>query len=129
MAALQERGRMLSRADLFDVTVTAAALPPLPLAVETAAYRIAVEGVTNAARHAAARHCWVDVLVDQTLQLTVRDDGRGLGDPPFRVGPAPGVGLASIRTRTAELGGEMAIDSAPGQGTCLQVRLPIQGRA
>ncbi len=118
---------MLSRVDLFDVTVTAAVLPPLPLAVETAASRIAVEGMTNAARHAAARHCWIDVVVDQALQLTVRDDGRGLGGSPSGVGPPSGVGLASMRTRTAELGGELAIASAPDKGTCLHVRLPLKG--
>ncbi len=120
VTALEERGRVLSRAGLFDVTVTAPALPPLRPAVETAAYRIAVEGMTNAARHAAARHCSVHVTANDALNLTVQDDGRGFCGSPA------GVGIASMHTRAAELGGELSVDSAPGIGTRLHVRLPLE---
>ncbi|MCA1718135.1 MAG: histidine kinase, partial [Actinobacteria bacterium] len=56
-------------------------LPPLPAAVEVAAYRIAQEALTNVARHAAARGCSASLTFDEearTLNLEIRDDGRGL---------------------------------------------------
>jgi len=62
----------------------------------------------------------VAIAVDGALRLEILDDGRGL--PADR--PA-GVGLISMRERTAELGGSFEIDSAPGGGTTVCVRLPL----
>lgn len=59
-------------------------LPPLPAAVEVAAYHIAREGLTNVVRHAQARHCmlrlWVDGGENGRLHLTIHDDGQGLSE-------------------------------------------------
>lgn len=95
-------------------------LPPLPAAVEVAAYRIAIEAITNAVRHARAQNCTLDLEVNETLVLEVRDDGDGL---PLDY--EPGVGLSSMRERAAELGGTFAVRSDPGQGTMITVRLPL----
>jgi two-component system, NarL family, sensor kinase len=73
-------------------------LPRLPAAVELAAYRIATEALTNTARHARARHCWIRLACNGTLNLEVADDGTGVHHPS-----ASGVGLHSMRERAAEL--------------------------
>ena len=53
-------------------------LPPLPAAVEVAAYRIAQEALTNVARHAHAHNCQVRLTLGEALQLEIADDGVGL---------------------------------------------------
>src|SRR5438445_5711529 len=75
-------------------------MPALPAAVEVAVFRIAQEALTNLARHAEARTASVVIMIDEGLHLEIRDDGVGL--PAER---RAGVGLASMRERTAELGG------------------------
>jgi signal transduction histidine kinase len=95
-------------------------LPPLPAAVEVAAYRIALEALTNTARHAHASQCSLSLNIENGLCLEIIDNGVGLPDQP-----PSGVGLASIRERTAELGGVFSLKSSPGAGTHLSVRLPL----
>ncbi|WP_018657074.1 sensor histidine kinase [Actinomadura flavalba] len=98
-------------------------LPDLPAAVEVAAYRIATEALTNARRHADAARCELTVAVaDGRLSVLVTDDGRGL--PADAV---PGVGLASMRERAAELGGTLTLTSGPGAGTRVRADLPLEG--
>jgi two-component system NarL family sensor kinase len=86
-----------------DVAITVdanGALPPMPAAVEVAAYRIATEALTNVVRHSGARHATVSLHADEdALRLAVSDDGPP--DGAWR----PGVGLRSITERAAELGG------------------------
>lgn len=95
-------------------------LPPLPAAVEVAAYRIAQEALTNVARHADARHCWLRLWLENNhLCLEVRDDGRGL---PAEV--RSGVGLHAMQERAAELGGVCTVESGPA-GTVVLARLPL----
>ncbi|MGP3920908.1 histidine kinase [Nonomuraea sp. 10N515B] len=95
-------------------------LPVLPAAVETAAYRIAVEAITNAVRHSGATRCTATITpVNGGVEVTVRDDGRGL-DPDR---PA-GIGLHSMRERAAEVGGTWSVRSARGDGTRVRAFLP-----
>jgi two-component system, NarL family, sensor kinase len=96
------------------------ALPPLPAAVEVAAYRIAQAALANVVRHARAGTCAVRLWLDGALQLEVRDDGRGL--------PADmraGVGLVAMRERAAELGGRCSVELVAGGGTRVLAQLPI----
>jgi signal transduction histidine kinase len=97
-----------------------APLPELPAAVEVAAYRIAVEAMTNAVRHAGASACLVRLQAGSQLTVEVTDDGRGLPDVP-----RPGTGLESMRERAAEVGGEVAVERRPEGGTRVLARLPI----
>lgn len=105
------------------VTVeSSGALPPLPAAVEVAAYRIAMEALNNVARHADARQCEIRITVDKgadMLVLEVSDDGRGLGEDY-----EPGVGLSSMRERAEELGGSCTIEAVPSGGTRVTALLP-----
>lgn len=97
-------------------------LPELPAAVEVAAYRITMEALTNAVRHAAPTRCAVRVRYeDGGLHLRIGDDGQGL---PATI--VPGVGLSSMRQRAAELGGTCTVEPARGGGTRVLVRLPVR---
>jgi len=97
-------------------------LPPLPAAVEVATYRIVTEAITNTVRHAQARVCTIHLETDETMNLKIDDDGNGLAE-----NYQSGVGLSSMRERAVEIGGSFEIQSKPGQGTRLAVRLPIAG--
>ncbi len=105
------------------VDVAVAPLPPVPAAVEVAAYRVAQEALTNVVRHARAGHARVQVAVDgDRLVLEVHDDGRGAAMP--RPG---GVGLGSMHERAAELGGTVTVASSEGAGTLVRALLPLAG--
>jgi signal transduction histidine kinase len=95
-------------------------LPDLPAAVEVAAYRITVEAMTNAVRHAGARLCRVRLEAGAQLTIEVTDDGRGLP-----VAPRAGTGIESMRERAAELGGDVVVERGPEGGTRVLARLPI----
>ena len=94
-------------------------MPQLGAAAEVAAYRIAMEAMTNTIRHARASRGEVTISLNGGLQLRVEDDGMGLAD-----GYRTGVGISSMRERAAELGGTCVIESAPGGGTVVQAWLP-----
>lgn len=90
----------------------------------TAVYRIFQEGLTNVSRHSKARHVAVTLRVEngRHLHLALHDDGCGFDTA------APGasaLGLLSMSERAREIGGELRIVSAPGQGTRLSLRAPL----
>jgi signal transduction histidine kinase len=114
-AAYHDRLGVAVDASLDDVRV--------PAPVEHALLRITQEACINAVRHGNARELSVSMTrQDGHVELAVRDDGTGF-DPATAHG---GSGLAHIRERVAELGGTVDIDSAPGQGTALTVRVPAK---
>ncbi|WP_433216222.1 sensor histidine kinase [Microtetraspora malaysiensis] len=96
------------------------ALPSLPAAVEVAAYRIAVEALTNAARHAPGTPVSVRLAVNSRLELSIADGGAGLPD-----GYRAGVGLHSMRERAAELGGLCVVSRREPFGTIVRAEFPL----
>ncbi|HZQ80912.1 MAG TPA: sensor histidine kinase [Gaiellaceae bacterium] len=87
-------------------------------AVETAAYFVAAEALTNAAKHAGATRIDVRILREPgTLRLQVSDDGRGGAD-------ASGTGLTGLRQRVEALDGKLTVLSPSGGGTTLLAELP-----
>jgi signal transduction histidine kinase len=96
--------------------------PPLPAAVEVAAYRIVQEALTNIVRHAQARRCSIRLALSDHLEVEVVDDGRGLAYGTLRNG---GVGLVSMRERAVELDGTCVIEAGPGGGTRVRASLPL----
>ena len=146
VAALQERASQYSQphnGSGLQVRVEAdKPLPPLPAAVEVAAYRITQEALMNIVRHSGARTCRIRLSVatadgrQQTAEslrspltsqqsssamliLEIVDDGIGLIEPHVA-----GVGLRSMKERAAELGGECTIERRPDGGTRVLVSLP-----
>jgi signal transduction histidine kinase len=91
--------------------------------LEAAAYYVASEALTNAAKH--ARASVVDLRVDGRdggITLSIRDDGRGGADP------RRGSGIIGLKDRVEALGGTISLLSPPGRGTTLHVHLPAEGR-
>jgi signal transduction histidine kinase len=96
-------------------------LPRLSDHVAANLYLIALEAVTNVIRHAQASQCRVQFVVRENgISLSVEDDGRG-----FQPEQADGNGVASIKQRVHDLGGELSIDSSPTKGTCLRIETPF----
>lgn len=90
-----------------------------PAAVESAAYFVVTEALTNVARHAGAGRAWVTLARQRDrLLVEVRDDGGGGAEP------TDGTGLAGLRDRVTALGGWMHVVSPPGGPTTLTVELP-----
>jgi signal transduction histidine kinase len=96
--------------------------------VETAAYRIAQEALTNVARHARATSCAVRVSVSpEGIRLSVEDNGAGFDRASSRHGT--GLGLIGIRERVTDRGGVFEFETLPGRGTRLAVTLPAAASA
>lgn len=95
-------------------------LPPLSAAVQVNAYRIVLEAVNNAVKHAHAPYCFVRIASNGNLSIEIRDDGIGLPEN-FRAG----VGIASMRERAEELGGTFRIEANEPRGTRVIATLPI----
>ena len=96
-------------------------LADLPPEVEMACYRIVTEALANVARHADATRCAVRIHLDHGIHVDVRDNGTGL--PAHWV---DGVGIASMRQRVSELGGELVIEPSRPRGTRVAARLPVR---
>jgi two-component system NarL family sensor kinase len=95
-------------------------LPALPSAVEVAAYRIAGEALTNVVRHSDAERASVRLsTVDGTLEMIITDNGSSTA--PW----SPGLGLASIKTRAAEVGGACEAGPTADGGRVVAV-LPLR---
>ncbi len=91
--------------------------------VETAAYRIAQEALTNVARHAGVSSVEVRIWTDsEALCVQVEDRGRGF-DPGAQAGASSG--LAGMRERAVLLGGDLTVDSAPAAGTRVTAAIPV----
>ncbi len=105
----------------------------LPAEVETALFRIAQEGLTNAARHAQASQ--VDLKLIRTpeqVTLMICDDGRGFAPAAGAEEAAPqraGLGLVGMQERARQLGGTLEITSHPDLGTVIQAIIPLAARA
>ncbi len=100
----------------------------LPSSLETALFRVTQEALTNVVRHAEASRVHVILRVqDHTAFLTVRDNGRGFQEPVATSEGAEtrGLGLRGMRERVTALGGQMRVESEPGQGTAITVTVPV----
>lgn len=98
---------------------------PLTPEMDRACLSIAIEAARNACRHAGARHVTIRLAYEpDTVELTVTDDGRGIDATTLQTGRAGHWGIAGMRERAAEVGGELRIRSAGGQGTEVGLVLP-----
>jgi len=120
--ALQQLAGEVSRTSGIPIDVV---LPPDDLPVPPdralALFRVAQEALRNVVRHAGASAATLAlVATGDALELRVEDDGRGFDTG----GPRKGIGLISIRERARLAGGRATIQSRPGQGTVVLVRVP-----
>jgi signal transduction histidine kinase len=100
----------------------------LPPELETTCFRVAQEALTNIVRYARARHVSIELGRGATeIWLTVRDDGVGFDVAAERERAARGqsTGLLGMQERVDLLGGQMRIESTPGLGSTIYVRLPL----
>jgi signal transduction histidine kinase len=100
----------------------------LPERIETAAYRIVQEGITNVVRHAGARQIHLHLRRDpESLLIQIVDDGIGFRPAPSaEVLPEhPGAGLLGMRERVRTLGGRFDLQTGPGQGTRIDIEIPL----
>lgn len=115
----------------FTVQIVAEPLVPRPPPeVETSCFRVVQEAVTNAMRHARAKNLRVELRGRAgRLDLSIRDDGVGFDVEAARRRALEGgsIGLLGMEERVEFLGGDFAIDSAPGKGTLIRVTLPVPG--
>jgi signal transduction histidine kinase len=125
-SVLSDRGlgaALQSLAARSPVPVELATPPPgrLPASVETTAYFVVAEALTNAAKHARCERAEVAVrLEDGSAVITVTDDGVGGADAAF------GSGLRGLADRVSALGGELDLQSPPGGGTSLTARIALR---
>jgi signal transduction histidine kinase len=122
--AIREQASLFSTGGLQVRVDAPVQMPPLPAAVEVAAYRIVMEALTNVARHSQARLCEIHLRLNDQVHIEVVDDGVGLPDQH-----RAGVGIASMRERVAELGGSCTIESPAEGGTRVAASLPASSRA
>jgi signal transduction histidine kinase len=96
----------------------------LPSVVETTAYRVVQEALTNVVRHADTPHAQVTVEADEAhLRIRVYDDGAGFD--PERAPDERTMGLDGMKQRVDRLDGTFRLETAPGEGTRLAVTLPL----
>jgi signal transduction histidine kinase len=117
VGALSEQARTLGEFEIDGPDPQ----PPLPAAVEVAAYRIALEAMTNVARHAGARQASVRIQIADAVRIEVSDDGAGL--PALLL---PGVGISSMRERAVELGGVCTVERVQPRGTVVRASIPLE---
>jgi signal transduction histidine kinase len=108
---------------------------PLPATTELAVYRLVQEALANIAKHASATDVRVSLEVrDSALEVEVRDNGRGMSVDRDRGASEPlgglsaGLGLFGAQERIGLVGGQLTLESAPGQGTTVRAVIPLASR-
>ena len=125
-AALEWIARQTRDQETFDVEVIAEDRhPPIPAPLASVLYRVAQEGLRNAARHAGAER--VEIFLRREpgrATLEVVDDGRGF-DVRRAEERRPGMGLFSMRERVGLVNGSLRVESSPGRGTRVVASVPL----
>jgi signal transduction histidine kinase len=101
----------------------------LPGTVETTLYRIVQEALTNAAKHAKASNVWIRAWKENLVFCcSIRDNGGGFDSNLAPATPGrKGLGLIAMRERLSAIGGTLRIQSSPGNGTEVSIRIPLEG--
>src|SRR5690606_24128184 len=108
-----------------NVLITGGAVR-LPSKVEISVYRLVQEALQNASAHARANAVTVAVeFAPATLHLSIRDDGKGFDLERTNKENGGRLGLLGMQERTEALGGQIKIETAPGQGTVIELEIPV----
>ena len=125
-AILTDRGLVEALSELTDYSAVPVSLEAqldrrLPAPVEVTVYYVVSEALTNVAKHGQATRA--HVTLDECggeLRLTIGDDGVGGADP------SRGSGLVGLKDRVEAGGGTLTVESRPGEGTRLDIALPVR---
>src|SRR5882724_2078899 len=118
----------ISKRANLPVHIDAAVPGRPPATIETTLYRIVQEALTNAVKHAKASNLWIRAWREDFTQCcTIRDDGAGFKVRSGQGLPRKGLGLVAMRERVSAIGGTLQIESRPGHGTEISIRLPLEG--
>ena len=100
----------------------------LPGPMEVTLYRTVQEALNNSVKHARAKNVWIRAwLADHALNCSIRDDGAGFDSKSVvKTSGRKWLGLVAMRERVSAIGGTLCIISAPGEGTELSIRLPLE---
>ena len=97
-------------------------LERLPDPQRTCVYRVVQEALTNCAKHSAATDIQVQVVRGRShLDVSVRDNGVGMTSPRDH----RGLGLTGIKERVKDINGSTSIETSPGGGTAVHIKLPV----
>ncbi len=100
---------------------------PIAAEAELQMLRIVQEALANVRKHAAASEARIDMRREgRMLVLAIADNGRGFDPAHIHTNHRPRFGLSTMRERADAVGAEFQLDSNPGSGTCVTVRLPLQ---
>ena len=126
-AALESGARQWTAGSGVQVDVQAAApADPLPEEMEQHLLRIAQEAVTNVVKHAGASRIAIQLYAEaRKLYLRIKDDGRGFVPDSAFSSLAGHFGVLGMRERAERLGGELRLASHPGEGTEVEVKVPL----
>jgi two-component system sensor histidine kinase UhpB len=125
--ALRTHATAVQRRSGLAIVVDAEPIARLPLPVEEALYRIGQEALHNIVKHANASNATLRIVHEgDEVKLTVSDDGVG-----FEPGEVPRLhfGLIGMRQRIDLVGGELQVESRPGEGTVIEASVPADGSA
>ncbi len=126
-AALKSGTRMWTAGSPVAVNVdVSGAEKPLPQEMEQHLLRIAQEAVTNVLKHAGASQIWIKLHMEaRKLHLCIIDNGQGFDQQDVFASRGGHFGVLGMRERAERLGGELRLDSHPGEGTEVQVKVPL----
>jgi signal transduction histidine kinase len=113
----------------LSLALPASTAPHLPPGSDLQLIRIIQEALANSRKHAAARHAHIHLEEDpEWLEVVVADDGVGFDPLAMALDERPHFGLAMMRERAEVAGGALTVESSPGSGTQVTIRLPVELR-
>lgn len=126
-AALESGMRMWTAGSGVDISVDVSGThDPLPEEMEQHLLRIAQEAVTNVLKHAGASKIWIKLHMEaRKLYLRIKDNGHGFEQDGVFASLGGHFGLIGMRERAERLGGELHLESSPGAGTEVEVKVPL----
>jgi signal transduction histidine kinase len=118
----------ISKRANLPIHIDAAVCERLPGPIETTLYRIVQEALTNAVKHAKATNVWINAWKkNHMLFCSIRDDGHGFDSSLAHAAPTQkGLGLIAMQERVTAIGGTLHVESHPGRGAEISIRLPLE---
>jgi signal transduction histidine kinase len=118
----------ISKRANLPIHIDAAVSGRPPSAIETTLYRVVQEALTNAVKHARATNVWIRAWKENlVLCCSIRDDGGGFDSSQARAARnRKGLGLIAMQERVTAIGGSLRIESGPGLGTELSIRILLE---